>query len=99
LLFLELGVANAPAVGVTVRVPAATPEVTVIIAGVGPRTEIALLVPEAARDAAGCLVVDGGGHLDRLVSGLVGGDSGDSTEEEEGYETHSQWTVISDGLV
>jgi hypothetical protein len=61
-----LRIAVAPAVLLTVRVPSAATEQTVVIAGVAPRAVVALLVPEGALDVAGC-------HLLTLGDEGVGG--------------------------
>lgn len=64
--------------------PGATAKVAAVIARVGPGAIEAASVPQSTLDGAGGLFV-GAGYLDRLRGGLVGGHSGGSSEDEEGW--------------
>lgn len=72
-----LGIAVAPAVLLTVRVPSTTTEQTVVIAGVAPGAVVALLVPEGALDVAR-------GQLLTLGDEGVGGSDGSSNLDRSG---------------
>lgn len=72
-----LGIAVAPAVLLTDRVPFMTTEPAVVATAVGPRGVVALLVPEGALDVAGC-------HLLTLGDEGVGGSNGSGSLSSEG---------------
>lgn len=72
-----LGIAVAPAVLLTDRVPFMTTEPAVVATAVGPRGVVSLLVPEGALDVAGC-------HLLTLGDEGIGGSDGSGSLSGEG---------------